>query len=104
MISKEQAQLAAMKIIADLGRKDSRDYTILEDLVMEHQYAWIFPFSTTRYNETRNVRDMLLGYSPIVVKRSTGEAQMSRSSITDRFLETYITEEDKKIVDSHCLK
>ena len=89
MLSREDAQAIALTTIAAVTKEWKRTYLILEDEVLEKDFAWVFPFNTQAYVETRDVMDMALGIGPVVVNRQTGAVVVAPPMPIDRFLEQY---------------
>lgn len=93
MLDKEEARQIALEIISHLAKTSGQHYAILEDAVQEHPLAWVFPFNSTAYAASRNLREMVLGLAPIVVKRKTGEARMAPPMLLENFLERYLADD-----------
>ena len=93
MLDKEEARQIALEIIGHLAKTSGRHYVILEDAIQEHPLAWVFPFNSDVYAASRNLREMVLGVAPIVVKRKTSEARMAPPMLLENFLERYLAED-----------
>ena len=78
--TKEHKQETRQRIIATAGRRLKRDgiegrhHDVVIDRVEEHSRAWIVYCATERYRRTRNPLNLIVGSSPIVVVKATGEA------------------------------
>ena len=92
MINLEEAQKIALTTIADLSKEWKRTYLILEDEILEKDFAWVFPFNTQAYVETRDTMDLAIGLGPVVVNRQTGAAVVAPPMPIERFLEQYEVE------------
>ena len=85
MLDKEEARQIALEIIGHLAKTSGQHYVILEDAIQERPLAWVFPFNSDVYAASRNLREMVLGVAPIVVKRKTGEARMAPPHAAGKF-------------------
>ena len=94
MLDKEEARQIALEIIGNLAKTSGQHYVILEDAIQEHPLAWVFPFNSELYAASRNLREMVIGVAPIVVKRKTGEARMAPPMLLENFLERYLAEDN----------
>ena len=53
---------------------------IMHDRTIEREYGWIFLYQSKKYLETNNLRDMLIGNAPILVKH-LGETVLFPTSL-----------------------
>jgi len=65
------AREMALDYLESLSREPGGvSYTIFESLVREEDDGWYFPYQSTKYIETGNFGDSLVGNWPIFVSRS----------------------------------
>lgn len=60
---------------------------LIEAATREEEFGWVFFYNSRRYLETKDTSWMVLGCSPIIVNRFTGEVHATGSS---RPLQAYI--------------
>jgi hypothetical protein len=90
MLTKEEARLIALRLIAPIAYQTGQDLIILEKAVVETAVAWAFPFNSRAYAETADFRVMVIGLGPVVVNRRLGAAEIAPSSMPiARFLAHY---------------
>ena len=89
MLNKEEARKIALTAIADSAKKSGLDYVIIEKLIVEKDFAWVFPFNTREYVETGNIKKIALGISPVVINRQSGAVVAVPHMPIANFLEQY---------------
>lgn len=78
-ITSEKALEIARARIAAI--KSQHEYVLLEKQTQEHDFGWVFFYTTRKHAETGNRRDMVPGNGPLVVERETGETEFLSSSL-----------------------
>jgi immunity protein 35 of polymorphic toxin system len=68
-MTREQAEQIVRQYLNSLAPRIP-GLVIMSDKTIEKEYGWIFFYQTKKYLETNNVRDMMIGNCPILVKRS----------------------------------
>jgi hypothetical protein len=74
MINLDQARkIASEHIESNYTMEDKRDViSIVDDLIVEKEWGWIFIYQSRRWIDTRDRRYMVLGLCPIVVEKYDG--------------------------------
>jgi Immunity protein 35 len=78
-ITKDRALDIARRTIATL--KPGTELVILEDKTVEKDFGWVFFYTTKKYLESHNSRDLLPGNSPLVVERADGSTHFLSTSL-----------------------
>lgn len=92
MLDKEEARQIALEVIGHLAKTSGNTYVILEDGIIEKPMAWLFPFNSAVYNESRNFRDMVFGVAPVVINRKTGATCLAPPLFSDESLDRFLAE------------
>lgn len=76
MITLAAAKLIAGKEISLNPFPDNDSLIIIDELIMEKPYAWIFHYTSKKYWETGDMHYALGGNSPIFVSKKTGQVSI----------------------------
>lgn len=74
MIGKDQARNIVAALLADdhADRTGDSAVVVIDDLALQTDYGWFFPYSTARFARTRDPRHGLMGAGPILVLARDG--------------------------------
>jgi hypothetical protein len=78
-ITSEKALEIARARIASI--KSQHEYVLLEKQTQEHDFGWVFFYTTRKHAETGNPKDMVPGDGPLVVERETGHTEFLSTSL-----------------------
>ncbi|HEV2990128.1 MAG TPA: YrhB domain-containing protein [Candidatus Angelobacter sp.] len=90
MITFEQAKEKAQRKLLEMASEvPQREFTILEDRILERSRGWMFPYNTKRFLETKNPLDGVVGNGPIFVDRADESVHVLPSGGYRHWLEEY---------------
>lgn len=89
MLNKEDARKIALATIAESAQKSGYDLVIMENLIIEKEFAWVFPYNTREYVANGDFKKMTIGNGPIIVNRQTGAVVKAPPMPIERFLAQY---------------
>lgn len=81
MISLQEATLIAEKQIGLIQFPDNDSLIIIDEMIIEKPYAWIFPYTSKKYWETGDKQYVIGGNSPLFVSKTTGHISTYRSGL-----------------------
>lgn len=83
---KEGRAVAAEKLKAFLSCA-----ALYDEPIHSGEYGWVFAYQSVEYMRTNNMRDMLVGNSPILVDKHTGDALLLGSGLpAETYVENYV--------------
>ncbi|MGB9992958.1 YrhB domain-containing protein [Massilia sp. SM-13] len=71
-ISKDDATLAAVRHVTQLGQSAGDEFAILPEETQEIPEGWVFFYNSADFVRTRNPIDSLAGNGPVFVRRDGG--------------------------------
>jgi len=75
---------------------NQENLTIVDDLTIEKQYAWIFQYTSERFLQTGDLSLAIAGNSPLFISKTSGQPSQYRTGLSiDQMIEEY--EEENKI-------
>ncbi len=86
-ITKDQAHKIAETAIATISRE--HHFVILEDKTLEKRFGWVFFYTTAEYVKTGNIKDVIPGNGPLVVKKTGSSEFLSSSFPPEKAIEMY---------------
>ena len=90
MITFTEAKEIAGRHIAASWEVDDDEPFLLDDLLIEKRYGWVFFYVSRKYFETGDFRFEILGNGPILVEKETGEIiQFGTAHSTEHYLHEY---------------
>lgn len=89
MLTIKKAREIADKFIQNLGRSTNSELEIIDSETLEREIGWVFFYDSSEYVKTGNFKYRLVGNSPILISRDSGEV---RELGTARPLEEYLKE------------
>jgi len=96
MITFQQARQIAESKIKDVQLADQDTLTIIEDLTIEKEYAWISQYTSSRFLETEDLSFAIAGNSPLFITKFSGQLFTYRTGLTiEQMIDQF--EEDNKI-------
>ena len=76
-MDKQEALVLANAYIKEKQKNMSYELQIREDITREEDFGWIFFYNTKKYIETRDNNYLLVGNSPIIINRKTGQIEVT---------------------------
>lgn len=87
-ISFEQARILASEYVSE--QDCDLDLVIQDDETIEQDFGWVFFYTTKKYLETGDFRDMVVGNAPVIVDKDTGElTETGTAHSIERYIEEY---------------
>lgn len=80
MIDLETAQRLAREKIAGWKLPDGNSWVLVDDLTQEHDFGWVFFYTTRRFQETGDPHAAPVGNAPIIVDRADGSVHLTGTS------------------------
>jgi hypothetical protein len=66
------------------------ELVILDDKTLEEEFGWVFFYTTKKYLETGNFRDLVGGNAPIIIDKETGQLTETGTAYgVDHYIEEY---------------
>lgn len=72
MIDFDTASNIAWEYIRGLRAPAGDSLVLLEEMVREEEFGWVFYYASKNYAETGDIRYLVFGNAPIIVNRNTG--------------------------------
>jgi hypothetical protein len=96
MITFQQArQIAETEINKNQALGDD-SLIIIDDQIIEKDYAWIFPYTSKKYWETKDINYAIGGNGPLFISKQNGQISNYRTGLSiDQMINEY--EEENKI-------
>lgn len=69
---------------AEISRRlpDSDFLIVMDEEIIEKEYAWIFPYTSKKYHETNNISHALGGNGPLFVSKLDGHISTYRTGLS----------------------
>jgi hypothetical protein len=93
MIDRDTAQRIAAEEIARMKPPEGDQITLDDAATIERPFGWVFFYTSRRYEQTKEVSNMLFGNAPFIVDRRDGSVHYTG---TGRPVERYIAEYESK--------
>ena len=96
MITFQQARQIAETEISKNQTLGDDSLIIIDDQIIEKDYAWIFPYTSKKYWETNDINYAIGGNGPLFISKQDGQISNFRTGLSvDQMIDEY--EEENKI-------
>jgi hypothetical protein len=90
MLTFEQAKSMARDFVHRLEVEAGEELMLLDDVVLQRSFGWVFFYNTKRFLKTKSARDALAGNGPLLVDKTRSRVvQLGTAHPVEEYLEYY---------------